>query len=168
MKANMLQRPLLGGPFGDGRYSLATLPTVANGLHCVRYLVLEASGTVLATGEDKLKVIAEARRVLHLLVVPASNDALWHQQQLWPDMAPGGKRTRPASRRRREVLERSGYACFYCRVPLTVDAFHVEHQQPRALGGTDDPLNLVAACSACNLAKGPRTAIEHIASGGKT
>lgn len=55
------------------------------------------------------------------------------------------------SRRLRfEVLRRDGHACRYCgrtapEVQLTVD-----HVVPVALGGSDDPTNLVAACSDCN------------------
>lgn len=162
----MRQRPLLGGPFGGGQYSLATVPGVTNGLHSVRFLVLEHTGAVLATGDDKREVLAEARRVLRLLHAEAANDARWYQCQLWPELAPATHITaevRPISRRRREVFQRTEGRCFYCRCALSLDAFHVEHQQPRALGGTDDPLNLVAACSACNQAKRDRTAIEFVA-----
>jgi hypothetical protein len=53
------------------------------------------------------------------------------------------------SRRLRfEILRRDGHRCFYCHdseSKLTVD-----HVVPVALGGTDDPTNLVAACGACN------------------
>jgi 5-methylcytosine-specific restriction endonuclease McrA len=65
---------------------------------------------------------------------------------------------------RREVFERSRGCCHYCRTPLTLDGqWHVEHMLPRALGGTDDELNLVAACAPCNLAKRDRTALEFVA-----
>lgn len=58
-----------------------------------------------------------------------------------------------SKRTRFEVLRRDGYACRYCgrRAPdveLTVD-----HVTPTALGGTDDPSNLVAACADCNAGK---------------
>jgi 5-methylcytosine-specific restriction endonuclease McrA len=70
---------------------------------------------------------------------------------------------RSVSRRRREIFERSAGKCHYCGTPLTlVGKWHVEHQQPRALGGGDDPLNLVAACVRCNLAKSDRTALEFV------
>lgn len=56
------------------------------------------------------------------------------------------------SRRLRfEILKRDGYRCFYCKTDekkLTVD-----HVVPKALGGTDDPTNLVAACGTCNNGK---------------
>ena len=54
-------------------------------------------------------------------------------------------------RTRYEVLRRDNFACRYCRStenPLTVD-----HVTPAALGGTDDPGNLVAACKDCNAGK---------------
>ncbi len=60
----------------------------------------------------------------------------------------------PVSRRLRyEVLRRDNHACRYCGasapdVPLTVD-----HVIPIALGGTDDPSNLVTACQPCNAGK---------------
>lgn len=56
-----------------------------------------------------------------------------------------------SKRTRFEVLRRDDYTCRYCRSkdnPLTVD-----HVVPRALGGSDDPDNLVACCSDCNSGK---------------
>lgn len=58
------------------------------------------------------------------------------------------------SRRARfEILRRDRHTCRYCGamapdVPLTVD-----HVVPSALGGSDDPTNLVTACQACNAGK---------------
>ena len=54
-------------------------------------------------------------------------------------------------RTRFEVLRRDNYTCRYCRStdnPLTID-----HVVPEALGGSDDPSNLVAACKDCNSGK---------------
>ena len=54
-------------------------------------------------------------------------------------------------RTRYEVLRRDNFTCRYCRSadnPLTVD-----HVTPTALGGGDDPSNLVAACKDCNAGK---------------
>jgi len=56
-----------------------------------------------------------------------------------------------SKRTRFEVLRRDNYTCRYCRntdAPLTVD-----HVTPVALGGSDDPSNLVAACKDCNAGK---------------
>lgn len=57
------------------------------------------------------------------------------------------------SRLRYEVLKRDGFTCRYCGggapdVKLTVD-----HVVPVALGGQDEPTNLVAACFDCNAGK---------------
>lgn len=55
-------------------------------------------------------------------------------------------------RTRFEVLKRDNYTCRYCRTAegeLTID-----HVLPIALGGTDEPDNLVAACRDCNYGKG--------------
>jgi len=58
----------------------------------------------------------------------------------------------PVSKRTRyEVLKRDNHTCRYCHAadsPLTVD-----HVTPVALGGTDFPDNLVAACQDCNYGK---------------
>ena len=163
----MLQRPIYGGPFGHGLYSLATLPTVANGLHAVRFMVIEPRrGTVLAVADDKLQAIASARRLLVRLPAAApANDAVWEQHALWPELPVDRPPTvRSISRRRREVFTRSDGRCHYCRAVLTLDGrWHVEHQVPRALGGDDVATNLVAACAPCNLAKRDRTALEFVA-----
>lgn len=56
-----------------------------------------------------------------------------------------------SKRVRYEVLRRDGFTCRYCHsaeAELTVD-----HVIPRALGGTDEPSNLVAACRDCNAGK---------------
>jgi hypothetical protein len=58
-----------------------------------------------------------------------------------------------SKRLRYEVLRRDGHACRYCGhtapdVPLTVD-----HVIPVALGGSDEPENLVTACGPCNSGK---------------
>jgi len=65
-----------------------------------------------------------------------------------PDSNPSRPRKAISRRLRYEILRRDGHACYYCHsadVPLTID-----HVLPVALGGTDDPSNLVAACKDCN------------------
>lgn len=54
---------------------------------------------------------------------------------------------------RYEVLRRDNNTCRYCggRVPDVV--LTVDHVVPTALGGSDDPSNLVAACKDCNAGK---------------
>lgn len=166
----LLRKPLLGGIFGRGEFDLATQPLISNGLHAVRFMVIQArSGRVLAIADSKPDVLAGARRVL--TTAAAANDAepCWTQDRLWPEAGPAAvpEPPRPVSRRRREVFQRSGGCCHYCAAPLQLDGtWHVEHQLPRALGGADEALNLVAACVRCNLEKGDRTAVEFIAGQG--
>lgn len=56
-----------------------------------------------------------------------------------------------SKRTRFEVLRRDEYTCRYCR--SSEGALTVDHVTPLALGGTDHPRNLVAACRDCNAGK---------------
>jgi hypothetical protein len=167
--ARLLQRPIYGGVFGeDGQYALASMPCVSRGLYATRYMVVQPqAGTVLSIAEDKVEALAIARERL-----TAANDKQvfgqhsTSQGELWPEEPLLQATPAPApyvSRRRREIFERSAGRCHYCATPLDLTGkWHVEHQFPRALGGGDDALNLVAACVRCNLAKSDRTAIEFV------
>ena len=61
--------------------------------------------------------------------------------------------TRAWSKIRERILIRDGYCCQYCG---SEDATTVDHVLPISKGGTDDPDNLVAACTRCNYSKGNR------------
>lgn len=59
-----------------------------------------------------------------------------------------------------EILRRDGFRCRYCArgrndLPVGV-TLQVDHVVPQAKGGTNDPENLVAACSECNVGKGAK------------
>lgn len=170
--ARLLHRPIFGSAFGAGRYALASLPTVRRGLHSVRYLVIDPSaGLVLGQGDEAGAALAAARRVLESTGEAANDASYWQQPGLFgiEDLPIPVAKTIPrhVSRRRREIHARTGGRCAYCDTPLEVDGhWHVEHQLPRALGGDDRPLNLVAACPACNLAKADRTALEFLSDPG--
>jgi hypothetical protein len=58
----------------------------------------------------------------------------------------------------REVEERAGQRCEYCRMHQAIQGatFHVEHIFPIAAGGSDEPANLAWACPSCNLRKSDR------------
>lgn len=59
-------------------------------------------------------------------------------------------------RTRFEVLRRDGFRCYYCGVrgnESTADGLTIDHVVPVALGGSDDPENLCAACPDCNAGK---------------
>lgn len=163
----MLRKPLLGGIFGQGEFELATQQTISNGLHAVRFLVIQPrAGRVLAIAESKTEALAGARGVLRATGAANDGEPHWVQPRLWSDAelsVVSEPPPRPVSRRRREVFVSSGGVCRYCGTPLRLDGeWHVEHQLPRALGGADEALNLVAACAGCNLKKGTRTALEWV------
>lgn len=58
------------------------------------------------------------------------------------------------SRRLRfEILRRDGHACRYCGATAPDVRLSVDHVIPVALGGSDEPSNLVTACVDCNSGK---------------
>lgn len=61
---------------------------------------------------------------------------------------------------RYEIFRRDGFKCRYCGVVVPNAELHVDHVIPRRLGGTSDPWNLVTACSACNMSKGPKSLLD--------
>ncbi|MEV0085238.1 HNH endonuclease [Saccharopolyspora sp. NPDC050642] len=58
-----------------------------------------------------------------------------------------------SKRLRYEVLRRDGHTCRYCGRTAPEVTLTVDHVVPVALGGTDEPSNLVAACRDCNSGK---------------
>lgn len=55
------------------------------------------------------------------------------------------------ARLRFEILRRDRHRCYYCgRTPDDGVKLTVDHVVPVALGGSDDPTNLVTACGECN------------------
>ena len=60
-----------------------------------------------------------------------------------------------SKRTRFEVLRRDDYTCRYCR--SKENALTIDHVVPQALGGSDDPSNLVACCKDCNAGKSSAT-----------
>jgi hypothetical protein len=58
-----------------------------------------------------------------------------------------------SKRLRYEVLRRDNHTCRYCGGTAPDVALTVDHVTPVALGGSDDPSNLVAACRDCNSGK---------------
>jgi hypothetical protein len=58
-----------------------------------------------------------------------------------------------SKRLRYEILRRDDHTCRYCGGKAPDVALTVDHVTPTALGGSDDPSNLVAACRDCNAGK---------------
>lgn len=67
--------------------------------------------------------------------------------------------TKSSVLRRRMLAEAQNWRCAYCAAEMVdaagqPNAATVDHVAPRAVGGRDDPLNLVVACLSCNGARG--------------
>lgn len=58
-----------------------------------------------------------------------------------------------SKRLRYEILRRDNNTCRYCGQSAPDVKLTVDHVVPTALGGSDDPANLVAACKDCNAGK---------------
>lgn len=58
-----------------------------------------------------------------------------------------------SKRVRYEVMRRDGHACRYCGSMAPDAKLTIDHVMPVALGGDDDPSNLVTACADCNSGK---------------
>lgn len=55
-----------------------------------------------------------------------------------------------SKRLRYEILRRDNHTCRYCGASAPDVKLQVDHVVPTALGGTDEPSNLVTACEPCN------------------
>lgn len=61
----------------------------------------------------------------------------------------------PNRRERMElILERDGYKCVWCRVPLNIDTATTDHLLPRIKGGPSWLENELASCRKCNKRRG--------------
>lgn len=175
-------RPLIGGVFGNGEFSVMSHAFTKAGLDCVWFSVVHTRSRFLLSSlhETQHGAIAEARAMIQrcnrtdllLLLevaatvidrrlkdqeVAAAKDraAMWSKEQ---------KRSLPSiPRRRKSIFEKAGGKCFYCKCDLDLTGtWHIEHMMPRALGGDNKPSNLVASCAPCNFKKNDKTADEFI------
>jgi hypothetical protein len=69
-------------------------------------------------------------------------------------------------RHHKDIFDKTYGHCWYCGCKLTTgktarNEFCVDHQIPRARGGTSSPDNLVPCCRRCNSRKGARTVKEY-------
>lgn len=70
------------------------------------------------------------------------------------DTTPATTAHKPVSRRLRfEILRRDNHTCRYCGAQAPDVALAVDHVIPVALGGGNDPSNLVTSCQPCNSGK---------------
>jgi 5-methylcytosine-specific restriction endonuclease McrA len=180
------RKPLHGGPFGSGRFSVASSAYVLGGLDYVTYFVIDdQSGFVLSGDENRNTAVKAARGVLTEISTSvriqvecgkfAKLADAWreeekklrqeqfdaHRAALAAERSQQGN-VKSISRRRRRIFDESGGKCHYCSTALTLDGkWHIEHKMPKALGGGDEPGNLVASCVPCNHEKIDTTDIEY-------
>jgi len=63
---------------------------------------------------------------------------------------------KPISKKLRfEVLKRDAFTCQYCGEKAPDVILHVDHIKSVVTGGDGEIINLITACSTCNLGKGP-------------
>jgi 5-methylcytosine-specific restriction endonuclease McrA len=177
------KKPILGGAFGFGGYSICSYFEVDQGLDRVVYFVMhDASGFVLGCSPDVTEAMALARAALTKLdgtqlqvrygrfmewlrEFRAERERMKEQALAERLEKMRSERVVPIKtipRRRRQIFEEGGGKCHYCATPLTLEGpWHVEHKMPKALGGGNEPSNLVAACTACNHEKNDTTDIEY-------
>lgn len=55
-----------------------------------------------------------------------------------------------------EVFKRDAFTCAYCGRKAPDVILQVDHIKPKSKGGTNDLLNLITSCSACNAGKSNR------------
>lgn len=65
--------------------------------------------------------------------------------------------------KRELVKKKDGYRCHYCKAAEAPNnLLTIDHVMPSSRGGSDDALNLVAACRRCNNEKADRTPQEWV------
>lgn len=180
----VISKPLIGGAFGSGRFVIASTSYISNGLHDSLYFIQAVeTGALIAFGKSKEAAMTMGRNVLskwsdrefaeYMARVRARYDeiraeearAIREAEEEIAAMRKQRQKSVPSiPRRRREIFDKSDGKCHYCGVALTLDGrWHIEHKMPRALGGGNEPTNLVASCVPCNHKKRDRTDVEFIA-----
>ena len=62
-----------------------------------------------------------------------------------------------------EVFKRDSFKCQYCGATSPDVLLHIDHIKPVSKGGTNDIVNLVTSCEACNLGKSDKLLSENAA-----
>jgi 5-methylcytosine-specific restriction endonuclease McrA len=172
-------KPIFSPSFGYGRYSLASRWAIEDGLDVVSYYVIDTrTRYAVSCATNKADALAAARSIVksyseriqaeasdfmkHLEMQRAQeHEARMSKVREAPKVIPGKR----ISRRRRQIFDEAQGKCHYCQTVLTLDGkWHVEHKMPKALGGGNEPGNLVASCAPCNHQKRDKTDLEFIAS----
>jgi 5-methylcytosine-specific restriction endonuclease McrA len=70
------------------------------------------------------------------------------------DMEGRNRRINLTAEQKAEIMAKSHYRCVYCHTPMKQTKCHFDHFIPLAMGGADEPSNIILACQNCNLKKG--------------
>lgn len=185
MSSRVRKKPLIGGPYGTGRFVLASHTYVLGGLDRIHYYVLEERSWLAVGSGDSVREALEKARNFFPLVKPARL-ALFieaavirrhteakeqekarkkaHEEWLETASSKPASRVKSIPRRRRQIFDASAGKCHYCGEVLALDGkWHIEHKMPKALMGGNEPSNLVASCVSCNHKKRDKTDLEFIA-----
>lgn len=181
-QSRIRSKPALGGVFGAGGYILCSIHDIVDGLDETAYYVRSTeTHYVVGSGDDRAEALRHARAVLQnieplQLSMEMQAFTQWkvqyeeqcarerrqaieaHREKIRAESPPVVK---SIPRRRKQIFEADGGKCHYCATPLTLDGrWHIEHKMPKALGGGNEPGNLVASCVTCNHRKIDTTDIE--------
>lgn len=174
-------KPMIAADLEFQRFWLASHLSSSSGLYVVTYYVIEKNtGAPFGIGSTKGEAIRTFRTFLKCagtdfdelcLMVIAERERRKQQREFLSAAAQTNvveirrERVEPnIPRRRRQIFEKSGGKCHYCSTPLELTGeWHVDHMMPKALGGSNDPVNLVASCPPCNHQKRDTTDQEFIA-----
>lgn len=174
------EKPILGWSYGGGEFFLATVaPYIDNrfvGPVRPLYFVYERTSGSLITWqtEDKTEAMSAARRRLtiapedHIVRIFGEGRARIAEREAHMAIgrAKAKKKDQPRKigKRLREIFAAANGECHYCKEKLELTGdWEVDHKMPKALGGSNDRINLVAACRPCNRAKKDKTDVEFFA-----
>lgn len=173
------ERRIIGTAFTNGEFYLAARPEYLLKKHWgpprPLYWVYEKQSGLIVTWDSPSKAVALARARGLLSVISPE----WQQHMLARQSEKQAEKeareaislaryaktrqpkVKPIGRRRKAIFEAADGRCHYCATALVLAGdWHVDHKMPRALGGSNAQVNLVAACTRCNHAKNDKTDIE--------
>lgn len=174
-------KPMYGGVFGEGDFSLTSVVIAMRTEHSIWFLVTHTpTGFPFTLASTRDEAVSAARDLLtpenkrlllrHVAVLlenqrVAEREAEENSRRAMAEVIRKAQkrdgRARNIPRRRKRIFEESEGKCHYCATALTLDGeWHIEHKFPKALGGTDEPNNLVASCIPCNKEKIDTTDVE--------
>ena len=85
----------------------------------------------------------------------------WRRPPLQPSRyLVGSNGTRTATIRR--LADIHGWRCWYCGIDVGFISSHIDHIEPKSVGGDDGFFNFALACPACNRAKFNKSVVEFV------